>query len=120
MHTRTLPPVGEAASATRRLAQIAVMRPEATAFPPARPAPVCSSPRMPSTRVLGMAAAVLLTSPLALAGGGRPKLEAYFQQSLTDVASQQKVFARVAKAWKAPPLSKVPQPGKKAVVQAVI
>ncbi len=75
---------------------------------------------MPSTRALGIAAAVLLASPLALARGGQPKLECYFQRSLTDAAYQQKVFARVAKAWKHPPLSKVPQPGKKAVVQAVL
>ena len=74
---------------------------------------------MLSARALWISAALLVASP-AQAGGGRPKLESYFQSSLTDAAYQQKVFARVAKAWKHPPLSKVPQPGRKAVVQAVI
>lgn len=68
------------------------------------------------------ALAVLLavfTGPSALAAG-RPSLNAYFQSNLTDTAYQKKTFDRVAKAWKTPAASQVPEVGRKTVVQSVI
>jgi protein TonB len=61
----------------------------------------------------------ILTAGPALAAG-RPSLNAYFQSNLTDAAYQKKTFDRVAKAWKTPATSQVPDVGKKTVVQAVI
>ena len=51
---------------------------------------------------------------------GRPELKVYFQSNLTDAAYQKKTFDRVAKGWKAPAASQIPEVGRKAVVQAVI
>jgi len=51
---------------------------------------------------------------------GRPSLNAYFQSNLTDAAYQKKTFDKVAKAWKTPAASQIPEVGKKTVVQAVI
>jgi TonB family protein len=64
-------------------------------------------------------ALAILTAAPALAAG-RPSLNAYFQSSLTDTAYQKKTFDRVAKAWKAPAASQIPEVGKKTVVQVVI
>jgi protein TonB len=77
-----------------------------------------------STLVLCMkrAPAILLaimTAGPALAAG-RPALNVYFQSNLTDAAYQKKTFDKVAKAWKAPAASQIPEVGKKTVVQAVI
>jgi protein TonB len=62
---------------------------------------------------------VTFTAGSALAAG-RPSLNAYFQSNLTDTAYQKKTFDRVAKAWKTPGASQIPEVGKKTVVQAVI
>lgn len=62
--------------------------------------------------------AILAAGP-ALAAG-RPSLNVYFQSNLTDTAYQKKTFDRVAKAWKPPAASQIPEVGKKTVVQAVI
>ncbi len=62
--------------------------------------------------------AILAAGP-ALAAG-RPSLNAYFQSNLTDTSYQKKTFDRVAKAWKTPAASQIPEVGKKTVVQAVI
>jgi len=69
-------------------------------------------------RALAVLFAVLVAVP-ALAAG-RPSLNAYFQSNLKDSAYQKKTFDRVARAWKAPAASQVPEVGKKTVVQAVI
>jgi periplasmic protein TonB len=70
------------------------------------------------------ALAVLIAISLAGAGSafaaGRPELKVYFQSNLTDASYQKRTFDRVAKAWKAPAASQIPEVGKKAVVQAVI
>lgn len=62
--------------------------------------------------------AIMAAGP-ALAAG-RPSLNAYFQSNLTDTSYQKKTFDRVAKAWKTPAASQIPEVGKKTVVQAVI
>ena len=67
--------------------------------------------------VTAFAAAVPAATALA---AGRPELKVYFQSNLTDAAYQKKTFDRVAKGWKAPGASQVPDVGKKTVVQAVI
>ncbi len=51
---------------------------------------------------------------------GRPSLNAYFQSNLTDTTYQKETFDRVAKAWKTPAASQIPEVGKKTVVQAVL
>jgi protein TonB len=61
----------------------------------------------------------LWVAGFALAAG-RPSLNAYFQSNLTDAVYQKKTFDRVAKAWKTPAASQIPEVGKKTVVQAVI
>nr|BDT33145.1 TonB family protein [Myxococcus sp. MH1] len=61
----------------------------------------------------------LVVAPLALAAAG-PRLQAFFQPDLTNVAYQQKVYAQVAGKWKQPGRKSVPVVGRKAVVQAVI
>jgi len=63
--------------------------------------------------------AALGTGESAFAAG-RPELKVYFKSNLTDAAYQKKTFDRVAKGWKAPGASQVPDVGKKTVVQAVI
>ena len=68
--------------------------------------------------------AVRLLAALGTAGSaiaaGRPELKVYFQSNLEDVAYQKKTFDRVAKGWKTPGASQIPEVGKKTVVQAVI
>ena len=59
-----------------------------------------------------------LLAPALPAAGCNPKLNAYFQSTLTDAAWQQQAFARVAKAWKQP--AHPPAAGKKSVVQALL
>jgi periplasmic protein TonB len=68
------------------------------------------------------ALAILLVAFTAgpVLAAGRPSLNAYFQSNLTDTAYQKKTFDRVAKAWKTPAASQIPEVGKKTVVQAVI
>jgi len=70
------------------------------------------------------ALAVLVAMSMARAGSafaaGHPELKAYFQSNLTDATYQKKTFDRVAKAWKTPAASQIPEAGKKTVVQAVI
>ena len=51
---------------------------------------------------------------------GQPSLNAYFQSNLKDTAYQKKTFDRVARAWKTPATTQVPEVGRKTVVQAVI
>jgi protein TonB len=69
-------------------------------------------------RALAFLLAAMAAGP-ALAAG-RPSLNAYFQSNLKDTAYQKKTFDRVAKAWKTPAASQIPEVGKKTVVQAVI
>jgi periplasmic protein TonB len=76
------------------------------------------SMRQPSLRVLAIV--VALTAAARAPAAGRPKLEVYFQSNLTDAPSQKKAFDRVAKAWKTPAASQIPEVGRKTVVQAVI
>jgi protein TonB len=68
--------------------------------------------------------AVMLLAAPGTAGSafaaGRPELKVYFQSNLTDTAYQKKTFDRVAKAWKTPGASQIPEVAKKTVVQAVI
>jgi protein TonB len=75
---------------------------------------------MPHLRRAALASALLAATlaPALFAAGGHPKLNAYFQSTLTDAAYQQKAFARVAKAWKQP--AHPPAAGKKVVVQALL
>ena len=69
-------------------------------------------------RALAILFVAFTTGPVLAAG--RPSLNAYFQSNLTDTAYQKKTFDRVAKAWKTPGASQIPEVGKKTVVQAVI
>ena len=68
--------------------------------------------------------AVAILAAAGLSGSasaaGRPELKVYFQSNLTDAAYQKKTFDRVAKKWKAPGVSEIPEVGRKTVVQAVI
>lgn len=68
--------------------------------------------------------AVMVLAALGKAGSafaaGRPELKVYFQSNLTDAAYQKKTFDRVARGWKAPGASQIPEVGRKTVVQAVI
>lgn len=68
------------------------------------------------------APAILLAISVAgsALAAGRPSLNAYFQSNLTDTSYQKKTFDKVAKAWKPPAASQIPEVGKKTVVQAVI
>lgn len=70
---------------------------------------------VPTVAVLALALA-----PVALAAKGSPQLQTFFQSNFTHTGYQQKVFNKVAKAWKQPGPKQVPQVGKKTVVQAVI
>lgn len=69
-------------------------------------------------RALAVLLAVFTASPTLAAG--QPSLNAYFQSNLTDTGYQKKTFDRVAKAWKTPAPSQIPEVGKKTVVQTVI
>ncbi|RJS24150.1 energy transducer TonB [Corallococcus sp. H22C18031201] len=70
---------------------------------------------------LALVAALALALPtLALAAGGRPQLQTYFQSSLSNATYSQKTFARVARTWVQPSAKQVPTVGKKAIVQAVL
>jgi len=68
------------------------------------------------------ALAILLAFSMAgsALAAGRPSLNVYFQSNLTDAAYQKKTFDKVAKVWKTPAASQIPEVGKKTVVQAVI
>ena len=71
---------------------------------------------------LKRAVAILVAAGLSgsASAAGRPELEVYFQSNLSDAAYQKKTFDRVAKKWKAPGASEIPEVGRKTVVQAVI
>ncbi|WP_426750487.1 energy transducer TonB [Myxococcus sp. Y35] len=62
----------------------------------------------------------LALAPVALAASGSPQLQAFFQQDLTSVDYQQKVYSRVAGKWRQPGAKGRPALGKKTVVRAVI
>lgn len=79
--------------------------------------------RTPLPRRLALlvtASLILAPASVALAAAGRPRLQSYFQATGTSPEYQKKTFARVAKAWKQPPLKQAPALGKKTVVQAAI
>lgn len=69
-------------------------------------------------RALAILLAVFVADSTLAAG--RASLNVYFQSNLKDAAYQKKTFEKVAKAWKAPAASQIPEVGKKTVVQAVI
>src|SRR5687768_4086467 len=70
--------------------------------------------------VRALVLAVAISLPLAALGAGVPRLNAYFQQTLTSAPYQQQAFARVAKAWRRPGKKGRPALGSKTVVAAVI
>jgi protein TonB len=63
-------------------------------------------------------ASALLSLPAGAAG--KADLQVYFQSTLASASYQQKVFAKVARAYRQPRRGQEPAPGSKAVVQAVI
>lgn len=71
-------------------------------------------------RRLLLLAGLALLAPRAQAAPPRAQLQIFFQSTLQDAAYQQQVFGRLAKAWRQPAAGKAPQPGRKAVVQAVV
>jgi len=79
---------------------------------------------MKSPVAAGAIAAVLASALVAMsiapppAVAASPRLQIYFASDFTDVAYQQKVYRKVAAAWKWPP--QAPKPGGKAVVIATI
>jgi protein TonB len=74
-------------------------------------------PAMIRPALLPLAAAVAL---FAAPAGASADLQVYFQSTLASASYQQAVFGKLARAWKQPARKKLPAPGKKAVVQAVI
>lgn len=72
------------------------------------------------TVLVALSVLAVLGAPESALAAGRPELKVYFQSNLTDSAYQKKTFDRVAKGWKAPGASQIPEVGKKTVVQAVI
>jgi protein TonB len=66
-----------------------------------------------------VAALTLAVAPVALAAGGSPRLQTFFQSNLSPTY-QQKVFNRVARNWTQPGPKQVPVVGKKTVVVAFI
>jgi protein TonB len=62
----------------------------------------------------------LTVAPLALAAGGSPRLQVFFQANLESADYQKKIFDRVAKTWRQPGPKQRPQPGKKTIVQAIV
>lgn len=76
---------------------------------------------MTRPQLLVLAAVVpLALASVALAAGGRPQLQAFFQSTLKGADYQNKTFARVAKVWRQPGPTQVPALGKKTVVQTLI
>jgi periplasmic protein TonB len=73
--------------------------------------------RLPTPAVVVLALA--LTSG-ALAAGGSPQLQTYFQGSVDNPAYQQQAFQRVANKWKQPGPKGTPALGKKTIVQAIL
>ncbi len=70
---------------------------------------------------LALAAVLVLgLAPVALAAAGRPQLQAFFQQDLSQQDYQQKVYSRVAGKWRQPGAKDTPALGRKTVVRAVI
>ncbi|NTX08689.1 TonB family protein [Myxococcus sp. CA040A] len=63
---------------------------------------------------------MLVVAPLALAAGGTPQLQAFFQPELTSAAYQQRAYSQVAGKWKQPARKGLPAVGRRTVVQAVI
>lgn len=75
---------------------------------------------MSRLRLVLTAAAVLTVAPVALAAGGHPQLQTFFQSNLSSASYQQKVYQRVAKKWQQPGPKQTPKVGSKTIVQAVI
>lgn len=75
---------------------------------------------MSRLRLVLAAALALAVSPAALAAGGSPQLQTFFQSSLDSPTYQQKTFNRVAKTWRQPGAKQVPALGRKTIVQAVV
>ena len=74
-----------------------------------------------SRLVLALAtAAALLVGPVALAAGGQPRLQSFFQSSLSSASYQKKVYERVARNWRQPGAKQSPALGRKTVVQALV
>lgn len=64
--------------------------------------------------------AVLAVSPVALAAGGHPQLQTFFQSNLSSASYQKKVYERVANKWRQPGPKQTPKVGSKTIVQAMI
>lgn len=73
-----------------------------------------------SRRLMLAALVSLALAPVALAAGGSPQLQAFFQAELKSASYQQKVYSRVAGKWRQPGARGTPALGRKTVVQAVI
>lgn len=69
-------------------------------------------------RVLILAALLVFMSSPALAAPAAPQLKVYFAADFKDTVYQQKTYRKVASSWRQP--ADTPDPGKKAVVIAVI
>jgi periplasmic protein TonB len=65
-------------------------------------------------------AAALSVSPVALAAGGQPQLQSFFQSNLSSASYQKKVYERVARNWRQPGPRQSPALGKKTIVQALM
>ena len=75
---------------------------------------------MSRIRLVLAVAAALAVAPVALAAGGHPQLQTFFQSNLTSASYQQKVYQRVAQRWRQPGAKQTPGVGKKTIVQAVV
>lgn len=64
--------------------------------------------------------AALTVAPVALAAGGHPQLQVFFQSDMSNASYQQKVYQRVAQKWRQPGAKQSPAAGKKTIVQAVV
>jgi periplasmic protein TonB len=73
--------------------------------------------RFPHVAVVVLA---LVLSSGALAAGGSPQLQTFFQGSLDSPTYPQQTFQRVAKRWKQPGPKGTPAVGQKAIVQAIL
>lgn len=75
---------------------------------------------MSRLRLVLTAAAVLTVAPVALAAGGHPQLQTFFQSNLSSASYQKKVYERVARKWQQPGAKQTPKVGSKTIVQAMI
>ncbi len=69
-------------------------------------------------KLLFLAAFLVFPSPPALVAPAAPQLKVYFAADFKDGVYQQKTYKKVASSWRQP--ADTPDPGKKAVVIAVI